>query len=164
MGVKILADRPDDFKIFFSTPTRMVPTHSECVHHPPPLSTAITRSYRLHPVPWCWMLVAISYMPSSMPGPFAAVVMIGKGHTRQGRTQNGSGLPIPTNRGDQTKNQVVLHVEHPTKPYQDRCPPCETDWWIWIGLPTLTSLRIWPAHRHGIALPTLTSRGVEHTQ
>ena len=28
-------------------------------------------------------------------------------------------LPIVTNTGDQTKNHVVLHVESPTKPYQE---------------------------------------------
>ena len=123
MGVKILADRPDDFKIFFSTPTRMVPTHSECVHHPPPLSTAITRSYRLHPVPWCWMLVAISYMPSSMPGPFAAVVMIGKGlYGRVGPRMDQAYQSLPT---------------RPTKP--------KTKWsCMWNTLPNPTKIG---AHR-----------------
>ena len=36
------------------------------------------------------------------------------------------GLPIVTNSPDQTKNQVILHVSSPTKPYQDPCPRCET--------------------------------------
>ena len=48
-------------------------------------------------------------------------------------------LPIPTNPPDQTKNHVVLHVEHPTKPYQDPCPRCETHWGIWLGAGALTN-------------------------
>jgi hypothetical protein len=91
------------------------------------------------------------------------VVKVGKGLPRQGRTQNGSGLPIVTNPPDQTKNQRVLHVEHPTNPYRNPCSRCETDWWFWIGLPTLTRIRIWLGHHYNIVLPTLTSRGVEYT-
>ena len=52
--------------------------------------------------------------------------------------RSGGPLPMLTMPGDQTKNQVVLLVEHPTKPYQDRCPPCETDWRIWLGRSALT--------------------------
>ena len=89
--------------------------------------------------------------------------MIGKGHRPEGQTQNGSGLPIVTNTPDQTKNQVVLLVEHPTKPYQDPCSRCESGWCIWIGLPTLTTVPIWAGHRHRRVLPTLTSRGVKYT-
>ena len=48
------------------------------------------------------------------------------------------GLPIVTNRPDQTKNQVILHVSSPTKPYQDPCPRCETHWCFWLGHGALT--------------------------
>ena len=91
------------------------------------------------------------------------MVKVGKGRTAKGQTQKAGGLPKVTKAGDQTKNQRVLHVEHPTNPYQDPCSRCETDWWIWIGLPTLTTLPIWLAHRYRIVLPTLTSRGVKYT-
>ena len=53
--------------------------------------------------------------------------------------RSGGALPCLTTRGDQTKNQVVLLVSTPTKPYQDRCPPCETDWGIWSGAGALTN-------------------------
>ena len=43
-----------------------------------------------------------------------------------------------TNRGDQTKNHVVLHVESPTKPYRILCSRCETHWWFWYGLGYIT--------------------------
>jgi len=56
-----------------------------------------------------------------------------------------------------------LHVEHPTNPYRILCSRCETDWSIWIGLPTLTTFPIWLAHRYRIVLPCLTSRGVKYT-
>ena len=42
-------------------------------------------------------------------------------------------LPIVTNPGDQTKNQVILHVEHPTKPYRNLCSRCESAWCVWLG-------------------------------
>ena len=64
---------------------------------------------------------------------------------------------------DQTKNQVVLHVESPTKPYRILCSRCETDWWIWFGLPTVTTVQIWAGHHYNIVLPCLTSRGVKYT-
>ena len=48
---------------------------------------------------------------------------VGKGHTRQALSQDGGALPIPTNAPDQTKNHVVLHVESPTKPYQEHRDP-----------------------------------------
>ena len=44
--------------------------------------------------------------------------MVGNGGEWQVPSQNGGGLPIVTMPADQTKNQVILHVEHPTKPYQ----------------------------------------------
>ena len=59
--------------------------------------------------------------------------MIGKGRAAAGQTQDGGGLPIPTNPGDQTKNHVVLHVEHPTKPYRILCSRCESAWCVWLG-------------------------------
>ena len=63
---------------------------------------------------------------------------VGKGAARQVPSQIGGLLPIVTKAGDQTKNQVVLHVEHPTKPYQDLCSRSETDWGIWLGRGALT--------------------------
>jgi hypothetical protein len=47
-------------------------------------------------------------------------------------------LPMLTNGGDQTKIQVFLHVESPTKPYQYPCSRCETTWGIWLGHGALT--------------------------
>ena len=44
-----------------------------------------------------------------------------------------------TNPGDQTKIQVVLHVESPTNPYQYPCSRCETHWCIWLGHGALTN-------------------------
>ena len=82
---------------------------------------------------------------------------VGKGHTRQDPSQNGGGLPIPTKAGDQTKNQVVLHVEPPTKPYQDLCSRCEHHWQIRFGLPTLTILGIWLEPYRARPLPTVTT-------
>ena len=64
---------------------------------------------------------------------------------------------------DQTKNQVILHVESPTNAYRNPCSRCETLWPIRIGLPTLTTMPIWLCHRYRIVLPTLTSRGVKYT-
>ena len=90
-------------------------------------------------------------------------VVVGKGGLWPGASQDGGPLPIPTNAPDQTKNQVVLHVEHPTKPYRITRSLSEIHWCIWFGLPTLTSLRIWLAHRYRIVLPCLTSRGVKYT-
>ena len=65
-------------------------------------------------------------------------VAVGKGAARQVPSQIGGALPIPTNAPDQTKNQVVLHVEHPTKPYQEHRDPVlaeRTHWWFWFGHP-----------------------------
>ena len=89
--------------------------------------------------------------------------MLGKGGAWPRRSQNGGGLPIVTNSGDQTKNQVILHVESPTKPYRNPCSRCETLWQIRIGLPTLTNRPFWLAHHSMTLLPTLTSRGVKYT-
>ena len=47
-------------------------------------------------------------------------------------------LPLLTNRGDQTKIQVVLHVESPTNPYRILCSRCESLWWFWLGAGALT--------------------------
>jgi hypothetical protein len=103
---------------------------------------------------WC-----IRFDPLS----FAAVVMIGKGRTAKGQTQKAGGLPIPTKAPDQTKNQVVLHVEHPTKPYRILCSRSECHWQIRFGLPMLTISPFWLAHRYRIVLPNITGRGVKYT-
>jgi hypothetical protein len=94
---------------------------------------------------------------------FSAVVKVGKGAARQVLTQKAGGLPCLTKAPDQTKNQVFLHVEHPTNAYRILCSRCETDWWIWIGLPTLTRIRIWVRPHGGRLLPMITSRGVKYT-
>ena len=65
--------------------------------------------------------------------------VLGKGGAWPASSQNGGGLPCLTNGGDQTKNQVVLHVEHPTNAYQILCSRCETDWGIWSGAGALTN-------------------------
>ena len=49
--------------------------------------------------------------------------VLGKGTLWPGLSQDGGGLPIVTNSGDQTKNQVILHVESPTNPYQEHRDP-----------------------------------------
>ena len=71
-----------------------------------------------------------------------------------------------TNPTDQTKNQVVLLVESPTKPYRILCSRCERHWWFWLGPGALTN----PYHiinlavdQYRIVLPCLTSRGVKYT-
>jgi hypothetical protein len=92
-----------------------------------------------------------------------AVVMVGKGHMWPGASQNGGGLPTLTKGRDQTKNQRVLHVEHPTNPYRILCSRSECHWGIRFGLPTLTTLPFWPDHRYKIVLPCLTGRGVKYT-
>ena len=95
--------------------------------------------------------------------PHGQAVVLGKGGAWPRRSQNGGGLPILTNGGDQTKNQVILHVSSPTKPYRIPCSRCETLWSIRIGLPTVTRMRIWLHHRYRIVLPIITSRGVKYT-
>ena len=89
--------------------------------------------------------------------------MLGKGCHASEQGQNGGGLPIVTMPADQTKNQVILHVFHPTKPYQDLCSRCETLWQIRFGLPTLTNRPFWLYLHSIVLLPTLTSRGVKYT-
>ena len=64
---------------------------------------------------------------------------VGNGHTPADPSQNGGGLPMLTNRPDQTKNHVILHVESPTKPYRIPCSRCETHWCIWFGAGALTN-------------------------
>ena len=86
------------------------------------------------------MLCSVStVLCRSVPLASFAVVKVGKGDTATGQTQKAGGLPIVTNTGDQTKNQVVLHVEHPTKPYRILCSRCETHWCIWFGLRYITT-------------------------
>ena len=99
----------------------------------------------------------------SVPLTSFAVVIVGKGDTATGQTQKAGGLPIVTMPPDQTKIQVVLHVEHPTNPYRILCSRSETLWRIWIGLPGLTTSPFWLAHRYKIVLPIITSRGVKYT-
>ena len=84
-----------------------------------------------------------------------------------GSKPEGGLLPIVTNRGDQTKNHVVLHVEHPTKPYRILCSRSETHWCVWLGRGPLTI----PYHQTLLAvchnktvLPIITGRGVKYTQ
>ena len=71
-----------------------------------------------------------------------------------------------TNTPDQTKNHVVLHVESPTKPYQDPCPLSVCHWCVWLGRGPLTI----PYHQTLLAvchnktvLPIITGRGVKYT-
>ena len=64
--------------------------------------------------------------------------MVGNAPTPWVLSQIGGTLPIVTMPGDQTKNQVVLHVESPTKPYQDPCSRREHHWCIWLGRGPLT--------------------------
>jgi hypothetical protein len=90
-------------------------------------------------------------------------VVLGKGGPRQDPSQKAGGLPTLTNSGDQTKIQRVLHVEGPTKCYQDLCSRSECHWQIRFGLPGLTTVPIWAGHHYNIVLPTLTSRGVKYT-
>jgi len=79
-------------------------------------------------------------------------------------------LPIVTNPGDQTKNHVVLHVEHPTKPYQLYRYPVPTERnplvclaWSGVRLPGVTNQPFWlDLHSH-VVLPIITSRGVKYT-
>jgi hypothetical protein len=75
-----------------------------------------------------------------------------------------------TNRGDQTKNHVVLHVEHPTKPYQEsRHPvlaartPLGDLAWSGVRLPGVTKAPIWLGRRSLAPLPIITGRGVKYT-
>ena len=51
-------------------------------------------------------------------------------------------------------------MRSPTKPYQDLCSRCETHWQIRFGLPTVTTVPIWPSHRYRIVLPNITSREI----
>ena len=70
-----------------------------------------------------------------------------------------------TNRGDQTKNHVVLHVEHPTKPYQLYRHPVLA---VRISLvpeplPGVTKAPIWLDLHSRVVLPIITGRGVKYT-
>ena len=48
------------------------------------------------------------------------------------------GLPLLTKVGDQTKIQVILHVESPTKPYRILCPLSVCHWCFWLGAGDIT--------------------------
>ena len=75
--------------------------------------------------------------------------VVGNAPTPADPSQNGGALPMLTNSGDQTKNHVVLHVEHPTKPYRILCSRCETHWCIWLGAGV--PYQCLPMHRSGCA-------------
>ena len=64
--------------------------------------------------------------------------VVGNGHTPADLSQIRGPLPILTNTGDQTKDQVALHVFHPTKTYRILCSRSETYWCIWLGHGALT--------------------------
>ena len=81
--------------------------------------------------------------------PHSQAAVLGKGGPRQDPSQDGGALPIPTNAGDQTKNQVILHVESPTKPYRILCPPCESAWCVWLGQGS--AYQALPYHQSGCA-------------
>ena len=72
--------------------------------------------------------------------------------------------------GDQTKNHVVLHVESPTKPYQEyRYPvlaarnPLGDLAWSGVRLPGVTKAPFWLCLHSLVLLPIITSRGVKYT-
>ena len=72
---------------------------------------------------------------------------VGNGGEWQVPSQIGGPLPIPTTAGDQTKNHVVLHVESPTKPYQDPCPLSVCHWCVWLGAGS--AYQVLPTDRSG---------------
>ena len=73
--------------------------------------------------------------------------MVGNAPTPWVLSQIGGTLPIVTMPGDQTKNQVVLHVESPTRPYQDPVlaerVPLVCLAWSGVRLPGVTMSPIW---------------------
>jgi len=91
---------------------------------------------------------------------------VGKGILWPRQSPDGGPLPIPTNAPDQTKIQVVLHVEHPTKPYQDPCPLSVCDWLIWSGAGDITrpyQPTVLAVCHSIVVLPRITGRGVKYT-
>ena len=79
-------------------------------------------------------------------------------------------LPRLTTAGDQTKNQVILHVEHPTKPYQESRYPVLAERislgdlaWSWTPIPGPTNHVIWVSLHSITLLPIITGRGVKYT-
>ena len=72
-----------------------------------------------------------------------------------------------TNGGDQTKDQVILHEEHPTKPYQvpvlAALTPLVHLAWSWAPLPFPTKAPFWLCRHPPVPLPIITSRGVKYT-
>jgi hypothetical protein len=48
-------------------------------------------------------------------------------------------------------------VQTPTKHYRILCSRSESHWWFWIGLPTVTSLRIWLEPGRWRPLPIITT-------
>ena len=95
---------------------------------------------------------------------------VGNGDARPDRDPGWGALPMLTNRGDQTKNHVVLHVEHPTKPYQESRHPvlamrfslvCLA--WSGVRLPFPTIRPFWLCLHSIVVLPIITGRGVKYT-
>ena len=121
---------------FFSMPTVMVCATSD---GGPPFYAMYTLYHTAHVATTLAHPATLSPTARSMPCLLSAVVIVGKGLVRQGRSQKAGGLPIVTNGGDQTKIQVILHVFSPTKPYQDLCSRCERHWCIWFGSRSLTN-------------------------
>ena len=77
-------------------------------------------------------------------------------------------LPTLTKVAHQTKIQPIGHAISPTKHYRILCSRCETPWWFWIGLPTLTTVLIWLCTYRTRPLPTFTTatgdRGIKPNQ
>ena len=84
--------------------------------------------------------------------------VVGNAPTPADPSQNGGALPMLTNPGDQTKIQVILHVESPTKPYRILCSRCETHWCIWFGGGALTI----PYQSTDLAVPPFCSAITNH--
>ena len=84
--------------------------------------------------------------------------VVGNGHTPADLSQIGGPLPILTNTGDQTKDQVALHVFHPTKTYQDPCSLSVCHWCIWLGAGLLTNAY----HMTNLAVPPSSGAFTNH--
>jgi len=140
----------------------------DCVHRVTVLCTLSHISDHLgvsgvrstHAVPHCSCCVTVSYSAvlipcCAVPYVYYAVSVcspmpegrVGNGGEWQVPSQIGGPLPIPTTAGDQTKNHVVLHVESPTKPYQDPCPLSVCHWCVWLGAGS--AYQVLPTDRSG---------------
>ena len=83
-----------------------------------------------------------------------------RGRVRPRMDQAYQSLPTPVTK---PKPPGQGEVETPTNPYRNPCSRCETHWSFWIGLPTVTTFRIWVHHHYVMLLPNITSRGVKYT-